>query len=201
MHLGRREPGRRAKILRRSSVIIRFLASKSLSFMLFGVPGLNRILTSMAVLVTACAIIISCGSNSSSSAGKPSRLRFRAFVSNPLLPIGGANSPVLNVVDALQDQLSLSVISLQGNSTQPGLMALSPNKVVTAVYSAAGNSVVVVNNVNEAIATAAGSTSPLPVMTLPGFTESLFIDQVQHNCLRSSSLPPRSPDKVQAQWK
>src|SRR5580704_17727466 len=106
------------KILRSGSVIIRFLASKSLSFMLFGVPGLKRILASIFVLVAANVAIISCGSYSpsSSAAHKPSGLPFRAFISNPLFPsaTGGAGPfvPVLNIVDALQDQLSIASGSL-----------------------------------------------------------------------------------------
>jgi hypothetical protein len=140
---------------------------------------LNRILTSLAVLVAACVTIISCGNSSSSSGSgvKPSRLRFRAFVSNPLLPNGGTNMPVLNVVDALQDQLSRSVISLASTSLQPGMMALSSDRQFTLVYSPSGNTLALVNNTTEAIATAPGGTSPLPATTLPGFTESVFIDQ------------------------
>jgi hypothetical protein len=158
------------------SVIIRFLASKSLSFMLFGVPSLNRILISLAVLAAACATI-SCGSNKSTSPVRSSRLRFRAFVSNPLLSNGGSIQPVLNIVDALQDQLSPSVISLASGSTQPGMMVLSPDLGFTLVYSSVGNTVVVVDNTTESIAPVAGSSTPLPAINLPGLTESITIDQ------------------------
>jgi hypothetical protein len=144
--------------------------------MLFGVPVLNRILISLAALI-AVGVTISCGSSKSSSTVKPSRLRFRAFVSNPLLTNGGSIQPVLNIVDALQDQLSTSVISLASGSTQPGMMALSPDLGLTLVYSPAGNTVVVVDNTTEGIAPISGSTSPLPTINLPGFTESIVINQ------------------------
>ena len=77
--------------LRNRSAIIRFLASKSLSFMLLGVPGLNKILMRIVALLAACAITVSCGSYKSPTVNghKVSGLKFRAFVSNPLLPVGG----------------------------------------------------------------------------------------------------------------
>jgi hypothetical protein len=83
----------------------------------------------------------------------------------------------MNIVDALRDQVSHSVISLASTSAQPGLMALSPDLRFNLVFSPAGNSVAVVDNTTEAIATATGTTTPLPAMILPGFTESLFVDQ------------------------
>ena len=143
--------------------------------MLFGVPGLKRILASIFVLVAANVAIISCGSYSPSSSAthKPSGLPFRVFISNPLFPSGtggaGPFVPVLNIVDALQDQLSIAsgslspfVVSLSGDSTQPGLMALSSNLKSTLVYSQTGNSVAVVDNETESIATSTGGTSSVP---------------------------------------
>ena len=150
--------------------------------MLFGVPGLKRILASIFVLVAASVTIISCGSSSSSTkTHKPSGLPFRVFISNPLFPgttgVTGANLPVLNIVNAAidQDVLSTFVVSLAGDSSQPRLMALAPNLKYTLVYSQNGNTVTVVDNSNEAVATAAGSTSSLPPFTLPGFTESIAV--------------------------
>jgi len=149
--------------------------------MLFGVPGLNRALVSIFVLATACVTIISCGSsNSSANTHKPSGLKFRVFISNPLFPgttgVTGTNLPVLNIVDATQDVLSTSVVSLLGASTQPGLMAVSSDLKFTLVYSPTGNSVSVIDNTTETIATGAGSTTSLPPFTLPGFTESIVVN-------------------------
>jgi len=127
---------------------------------------------------------ISCGSSGSSSSSstthKPSGLAFRVFISNPLYPgstgVTGANSPVLNIVDGLQDILSTSFVSLAGDSVQPGLMALSPNLRFTLVYSPTGNTVTVVDNSTETIAAASGSTSTLPPFILPGFSESIAVN-------------------------
>ena len=145
--------------------------------MLFGVPGLKRILVSIFVLVAASVTIISCGSSSSSTTtNKPSGLKFRVFVSNPLFPSGtGTNAPVLNIVDASQDVLSTSVVTLAGSSVQPGLMAVSPTLKYTAVFSPTGNSVAIVDNSTESIAIPTGATSALPAISLPGFTESMFV--------------------------
>jgi hypothetical protein len=150
--------------------------------MLFGVPGLKRILVSIFVLVAASVTTISCGSGTSSSkAHKPSGLTFRVFISNALFPgatgVTGTNLPVLNIVNAAinEDVLSTSVVALAGDSTQPGLMALAPNLKFTLVYSQSGNTVTVVDNSTEAVATAAGSTTSLPPFTLSGFTESIAV--------------------------
>jgi len=154
--------------------------------MLFGVPRLNRILVSICVVVAVSVSIISCGSNNSSStsltiSGKPSGLKFRVFISNPLFQsgtgLGGvATTPVLNIVDATKDVLDLtSAVVLAGESTQPGLMALAPNLKYTAVFSPSGNAVAIIDNSTERIAVPTGSTAGLPPMTLPGFTESMFV--------------------------
>jgi hypothetical protein len=156
--------------------------------MLFGVPGLNRILVSIGVVVAVSVSIISCGSNNSSStsltiSGKPSGLKFRVFISNPLFQsgtgLGGvATTPVLNIVDATKDVLDLtSAVVLAGESVQPGLMALAPNLKYTAVFSPSGNAVAIVDNSTERIAVPTGSTSGLPPITLPGFTESMFVSK------------------------
>ena len=139
---------------------------------------MNRTLLSICVLVAASVAAISCGSYKAPSANsRSSKLKFRAFVSNPLLPVSGGTAPVLNIVDALKDVLSGAAVSVQGGSPQPGLMALSPNLRFTMVFSASGNSVVVVDNTTEAIAqTTVGTTNTaVPAITLPGSTESTAI--------------------------
>lgn len=145
---------------------------------------MKRLFLSIFVLIAVSVTNISCGSSGSSSSSstthKPSGLAFRVFISNPLYPgstgVTGTNSPVLNIVDGLQDILSTSFVSLAGDSVQPGLMALSPNLRYTLVYSPTGNTVTVVDNSTETIATASGSTSTLPPFTLPGFTESIAVN-------------------------
>jgi hypothetical protein len=132
----------------------------------------------MCALVAASMAAISCGSYSApSTRGTTSKLKFRAFVSNPLLPVSGGTAPVLNIVDASKDVLSRALVSVQGNSPEPGLMALSPNLRFTMVFSGSNNTVTVVDNAAETIAqTMVGTVStPVPSITLPGGTESMAI--------------------------
>jgi len=132
----------------------------------------------MVLLLAGSVTTISCGSSGApSNTHKVSGLKFRAFVSNPLLPVSGGTAPVLNIVDASQDVLSPSVVSVQGSSPQPGLMALSPSLRFTMVFSASGNSVVVIDNTTEGIAqTTVGAVSTsVPTINLPGSTESMVI--------------------------
>jgi hypothetical protein len=139
--------------------------------MLFGVPGLKRVLLSAALIVTAIAMA-SCGGGSSNNQPKVSGFPFRAFVSNSLFPSGSGTSPVLNIVNAAQDVLSRSVINMF-STPQPELMEVSPNLQYTIVFGFANNSISVVDNTTESIAT--GNGGPIPPISLPGFTESMFI--------------------------
>ena len=157
---------------RNDFAIIWFLASKPLSFIPLRVSRLNKTFVSLVVLATTAGAIVSCGGKSSAS--HTSGFAYRAFVSNPLYPSGTTNTPVLNIVDAIHDVLSPSVIGLVGNSTQPGLMALSPSLQYTAVFSPVGDTVTVVDNTTEGIASIPGGGA-IPSINLPGFTESLFI--------------------------
>ena len=137
---------------------------------------MNRTLISICALVAAGVTTISCGSYSApGTRGTTSKLKFRAFVSNPLLPVTGGTAPVLNIVDATKDLLSPASVSVQGASQNPGIMTISPNLEFTMVYSAFGNTVVVVDNTTEAIAQTSGSTvnSAIPGISLPGSTESM----------------------------
>jgi hypothetical protein len=171
--------------------------------MLFGVPGLKRTLISILALMAISISIVSCGSSSPATTNKgPSKLKFRAFVSNALFPSGtGSSLPVLNIVDASQDVLSTSVISLAGNSTQPGLMALSSNLEFTLIFSASGNTVTLINNSTEGIATSGGSSAPVPAINLPGFTESMFIgnsNTTAYAAVPTAPITGQSPGAVEA---
>jgi len=144
--------------------------------MFFKVPGVVKILGSTIVLVALGAGIVSCGSSkSASNQHKVSGLKFRAFVSNPLFPSGLGNAPVINIVDALQDIVSFSTIGLLGESSQPGIMVVSPDLSRTMVFSPTGNTISVVDNRTESIATVTGQTTSVPTITLPGLSESMFI--------------------------
>jgi hypothetical protein len=136
----------------------------------FGVPGLKKPFVAALVLIAASVAIVSCGGNNSASG-----LRFRAFVSNPLFATVGAGTPVINIVDAQQDLLSPSTIGLVGTVTQPGLMVVSADLSRTLVFSPVGNVLALIDNTTESLATATGSTSALPTITLPGLTESIVL--------------------------
>ncbi len=133
---------------------------------------MKKTVISLLVLVAVSVAIVSCGSGPASGSHE-SGFTYRAFVSNPLYSNGTASAAVLNVVDAANDLLSPSVVSLATYSAQPGLMALSSNLQYTAVYSPSGNTVTVVDNATESVATASAGSSPN--ITLPGYTESLVI--------------------------
>ena len=136
--------------------------------MLLGVPGLKKTMISLAVLVAASVTIVSCGSSNSSSAKHMSGLKFRAFVSNPLSGGGAVGLPAIDIVDATQDLLSPSTVSLLGLVNQPGLMVVSPDLRSTLVFSPPEN-VVVIDNATESPA------SGVLVIDLPGSTESMAI--------------------------
>jgi len=137
---------------------------------------LRKPFVSVVVLIAFSVGIVCCGGKkSASSKHQLSGLKFRAFVSNALFPSGVGNSPVINIVDALQDLVSLSTISLLGDSTQPTLLVVSADLSRTMVFSPQGNTISVVDNRTEAIATVTGGTTSASAITLPGFSESMFI--------------------------
>jgi hypothetical protein len=138
--------------------------------MLFGVPGLKKTLSAFSVLIVLCLILASCSGSGSTSQRGRSGLKFRAFVSNPLLPTGtGTIQPVLEIVDASKDLLSGFTVSLLGALPDAGMMALSPNKSRTVVFSPSNNALAVVDNALESLA------ANVSTIILPGSTESMFV--------------------------
>lgn len=137
------------------------------------VKGLKRALSGMIVLLVANAVLVSCGGyGSSTKAAGTSPYTFRAFVSNPLhVSATGSVIPVLEIIDAEADTGAFFNINLQGSSSFPGMMALSPNKQFTVVYSTTDHTVATVDNSKEALATStssSGSSSALGSISLPG---------------------------------
>jgi hypothetical protein len=142
-------------------------ASNSLSFNVLGVPRLKRTLRGLSVLILLAPVLVSCGYKGSSNNQNHSGLKFRAFVSNPLHPLStGGGTPVLEIVDASKDVLSNFPISLAGSVSDAGIMAMSPKKDRTLVFSPGSNALALVDNATES---ASGSVS------LPGATESFFV--------------------------
>ena len=136
---------------------------------------LKRTPITLAVLIAASLVMASCGNSvTNPNQAVTSGLSFRVFVSNPLQPAtGGGGIPVLNIVNANTDQLTRFTVGVSSQLPQPGLMALSPDRKFTIVFSAANNVVSTVDNINESLAVS-GSRS-IPAINLPGFTQSMFV--------------------------
>lgn len=136
---------------------------------------MKKTVIALGLLISFSVVIVSCGSSSSSTQHKASGLAYRAFVSNSLFPSGTINVPVLNIVDATQDLLSPSTVSLLSTIPEAQQMAVSSDLHYTMVFSLSSTSIAVVDNTTEAIATVAGGTSSVPAIALPGMTESMFV--------------------------
>ena len=129
------------------------------------------------MLIAACAVLISCGTNYSSTnsttQANPATIKAHVFVSNPLFPNGSSTAAVLNVVDGQTDLLSPGVISVGASSPSPGLLVLFPNKRFTLVFSSSNNSISLVNNKSQSLSqNSSGNTLSI---TLPGFSESIVV--------------------------
>jgi hypothetical protein len=163
---------------------------------------LKKTFVSMVVLLAFSVAIVCCGGNkSASNQHKVSGLKFRAFVSNPLFPSGIGNAPVINIVDALQDIVSPATIGLLGSSAQPGIMVVTSDLSRTVVFSPSGNSITVIDNRAESLATVTGGTTSVPGITLPGSTESMFVasDNVSaYAAVPSAPVLGQSPGAVVA---
>lgn len=138
---------------------------------------MKRTLIGIAALVAASVGIVACGSSGSSSKNKQSLsgLKFRVFVSNPLLPTFSGNQSGLNIVDASKDVLATRFVNLANTISQAGLMALSPSLKYTMVFSPTGNAIALVDNTLESVALSSSGTASIPTIALPGHTESMFI--------------------------
>ncbi|HEY1463623.1 MAG TPA: hypothetical protein VGF44_09420 [Terriglobales bacterium] len=135
-----------------------------------------------AVLVFASLTFSSCGSysapgngsvGSSGSGLPPSRIKFRAFVTNPVQSLGGVNAPVIDIVDATLDEISLlGGVPFSGSITEPQRMYLSPNMTQTLVFSPADKAIAVVINASESV-----NTANNPSIKLAGVTDSIALTQ------------------------
>src|SRR5258708_17868745 len=136
--------------------------------MFFGVPGLKKTFSAFLVSVLVGITLFSCGYKSNNSnRSSQSRLTFRVFVSNPLHPTsGGGGAPALEIIDSSKVVLMPFLVSLYNAGPDAGLMALSPKRDRTLVFSPSSNGLGVVDNATES---AAGS------IALLGATESLFV--------------------------
>ena len=137
---------------------------------------MKKTFVAMVLLIAFGVAIVACGGKKSSNTKhQVSGLKFRAFVSNSLFPSGLTNGPVLNIVDATQNIVSLSNISLLGSVTQAGLMAVSPDLAVTLVFSPVGNTIAVIDNAAESVGASIQGGGGASTLMLPGLTESMFV--------------------------
>ena len=163
---------------------------------------MRRTSITIAALVATSVALLSCGSynsSSSSSQGSTSGLKFRAFVSNPLRPLStGGTTPLLEIVDALQDKLPGSVVNLQGANPNPGIMVLSPNKKFTLVFSASNNVLTAIDNATEALVQSGSGAAPS--ITLPGFSDSVVVGSdnlTAYAAVSTTTVVGQSPGAVE----
>ncbi len=119
---------------------------------------MKRVLTGIILIVLSAFGLMSCGGGSPSSAalGATSGLKFRAFVSISF-------SGKLDIVDASKDALSTSFINV---GSQPGLMAVTPDRTLTLVFDQGSHTFSVVDNASE---------QQTASIFIPAFTESFVI--------------------------
>jgi hypothetical protein len=149
---------------------------------------LKKTLIFVAVLVAASVTIVGCGgSSNSANAHRSSGLKFRAFVSNAL----SGGFPVIDIMDASRDILSPASISLLGVVPQVGLMTVSPDLRLTAVFSPPGD-IVVLDNTTESTA------SGVPTISLGGLSESIVIGNngVAYAAVPDAAVPGQSQGAV-----
>lgn len=159
---------------------------------------MKKSLISLAVLLAASVTIVACGGYSPPTGQHRSGLKFRAFVSNPLFPNGGANLPVINIVDATLDLLSPSTISLLGVVAQGGLMVETPDLRLTLVFSPPGN-IALLDNATES--SASNGSSQIPSIILPGLTESIVVANTSataYAAVPDAAVPGEAPGAVVA---
>jgi hypothetical protein len=170
---------------------------------------LRRLLLA-TVLVLVCLGLASCSGNyynpnNGTSGGEngttPSKITFRAFVSNPVAPASGINVPVLNIVDANIDELSTAgAVPFAGSITDPQRMVLSPNRNFTIVFSPADQAIAVVNNANEAVNTGTSTNAVGQTIKLGGLTDSIVLSPVNttgYAAVSGVSVPGQSAGVVQ----
>lgn len=132
--------------------------------MLFGVPGLRKLALSLCLLALSVTWL-SCGGSYSGS--NPSKVKFRAVISNSLHPVSGTvHVPALEIMDATTDKLSFTPIDLSSLSDL-GPLNVSSNKLLTLAYSPGSHQFQLVNNTTE--------QAPGAPSTLPAPTESFFL--------------------------
>lgn len=122
-------------------------------------------------LIATSVTWLSCSGGSSKQ--PPSRVQFRAVISNSLHPVTtGVHVPALEIMNATTDRLSFSVIGL-ASLPDLGPLVVSSNKALTVAYSPGGQQFQLVDNGAE--------QATLITSKLPDATGSFFLaNNTQH---------------------
>ena len=126
---------------------------------------MKRAIAGLVVLIVFGITLVSCsgGYNSNTNPSRSSGLARRIFVSDPVFPtLSGGSIPALAIVDASDDLLSAATISLSSIGASidgAGMMAVSPKRTRTLVFSSPDNKLGIVNNGSESLATAISLTA------------------------------------------
>lgn len=143
-----------------------------------------------ALLFFLASVCLSCGgykAPSNQPTTSTTGVQFRAFVSQDVSSVFATAG--LFLVDAAKDVI-VRRPPIPAGST-PGLMALSPNKKLTLVFSASNNSVTAINNATE---------SSIGSVSLPGPTQSMAVSQdgsAGYAAVSSAPLGGQSPGAVE----
>ncbi len=151
------------------------LASKRLSGIQVGVPGLKRVLIFLLFLLPATVTWLSCG-GAPAGAAKTSGLKYRAFVTNTVS--AGTESAGVFILDAQNDERAKASPIAAGNT--PGIMVVTPNLAQTLVFSGDGtqssdNQLSFIDNATE---------QNSAHVTLPGMTQSIVVSPDSSDRLR-----------------
>jgi hypothetical protein len=142
---------------------------------------LKRALILLSFLLPVSLLFLSCGSSPSSSSSSGSGLKFRAFISNVLAGV--------QIIDAEKDvRAGVAAISA---GAKPGLMAVTPNRVQTLVFSETDNKLTLISNAAE---------SASAQITLPGFTESFVVSpdsQTAYIAVPTAPVVAQSPGAIE----
>jgi len=148
------------------SGIIHDFALKSSFFMPLGAFRLNRAVLVAAVLALAGLSFVACGSSGSSKL-PPSRLTTRVMASQGVS--AGLSAGGVFIVNVNNDTVNHEV----GAGSNPGLMALSPNRATLLAFDFASGSVEIIDTTKESNT---GSIKlPGPDTQTPGVTTSMVV--------------------------
>jgi hypothetical protein len=153
--------------------------------MVFGVPGLRKLTLGLSLIALSVACLSCSGGKSNQP---PSRVQFRAVISNSLHPVTtGVHVPALEIMNAATDRLSFSVVGLS-SLTDLGDLDVASNKGLTVAYSPGDRLFQLVDNGTE--------QATLATAKLPDATQSFFLStNTQHiyaavqNAATASGVP------------